>query len=443
MWFNTARIMMVRLLILSIVFILHNAGLRAQVPVPGKALKGTVLLKNGIAHLGNGEVINSSAVAFKDGKLSLVADATIIKLNPNEFDTIINLNGKHIYPGFIAPNSTLGLYEIDAVRATRDGNETGEINPNVRSIIAYNTESRITPTVRSNGVLIAQITPRGGLISGSSSIVTLDAWNWEDAVVTMDDGIHLNWPVIRYHRRKPKPGSTPPHKQFERKREVLRSFFEKAQAYNKGTYSSTDLKLKSMAGLFDGSKTLYIHVQGAKGISQAIEFSKEFAINKMVIVGGRESWMVLDLLHKNNIPVILHRIHSLPTRYDDPIDLPYRLPKILHDAGILFCLENSGDMERMGARNLPFYAGTAAAYGLSKENALQSITYNTAQILGLEESMGSLEVGKDATLFVSTGDALDMRTNNVELAFIKGRVVDMDNHQKALYRKYRAKYKDQ
>ena len=437
--------MIVRILIFGFVIFLGSAGTKAQIPAPGKALNGTVLLWNATAHLGNGEVIETSAIAIKDGKLSLVADATTIKLNPNEFDTIINLREKHIYPGFIAPNSTLGLYEIDAVRATRDGNETGEINPNVRSIIAYNTESTITPTVRSNGVLIAQITPRGGLISGSSSVVSLDAWNWEDAVITMDEGIHVNWPVVRrhYHFRQSKQGGSDPQKRLDKKLEVLRSFFVKAQAYNKGPHSYIDLKLKSMGGLFDGSKKLYIHVQGAKGISQAIEFAKELGIPNMVIVGGRESWMVVDKLQKNKIPVILHRIHSLPLNGDDPIDLPYRLPKILHDAGILFCLENSGDMERMGTRNLPFYAGTAAAYGLSKEEAVQSITLNTARILGLEETMGSLDVGKDATLFISTGDALDMRTNNVELAFIKGRVVDLDNHQKVLYRKYRDKYKAQ
>ena len=159
------------------------------------------------------------------------------------------------------------------------------------------------------------------------------------------------------------------------------------------------------------------------------------------MVGAYDSWLVADLLKDRNIPIILRRVHSLPMREDDPIDLPYKLPKILLDKGLLVALENSGRMEAMGTRNLPFYAGTAAAYGVSKEAALSMITLNTAIILGVDHRLGSIELGKDATLFISDGDALDMRTNQVILAFINGNRLDLTNPQIELYQKFTKKYK--
>jgi imidazolonepropionase-like amidohydrolase len=195
-----------------------------------------------------------------------------------------------------------------------------------------------------------------------------------------------------------------------------------------------------MRGLFNGTQTLFIHTNYVKEITDAVYFAKENNISKMVIVGGYDAWMVADMLKDNKVAVILRRVHDLPVSEDDDVYLPYKLPKKMVDAGVLVCLENSGDMEAMGTRNLPFYAGTATAYGLNKEEALMLITLNTAKILGIDSTTGSLEPGKDATLFISTGDALDMKTNNVEQAFIQGRFIDLDNFQKKLYRKYSEKY---
>jgi len=168
-------------------------GLAAQVEIPAPKQTKKILLLNGTAHVGNGKIIENAAIAFEEGKLTMVDDATRIKIEFDHFDTIINIRDQHVYPGIIAPNSTLGITEIDAVRATNDFDEIGEFTPHVRSIIAYSTDSKITPTIRSNGVLMAQITPRGGVISGTSSIVQFDAWNWEDAIYKEDDGVHLNW----------------------------------------------------------------------------------------------------------------------------------------------------------------------------------------------------------------------------------------------------------
>ena len=252
-------------------------------------------------------------------------------------------------------------------------------------------------------------------------------------------GIHLNWPRTRIQRNEK-------DKERAAKRDAsllkLKQFFDDAQAYLKGTYQyEKNLRFEAMRGLFEGTQKLYIHVNFVKEITEAVYFVRNYQLKNVVLVGGYDAWRVPELLKDNHISVILRRVHSLPARKDDDIDLPFKIPSLLQKAGVLFCLDNQGGMEAMQTRNLPFYAGTAAAYGLTKEEALQSITLNTAKILGIDDRCGSIEKGKDATLVVSEGDALDMRSNHIEVALIQGRFVDLDNHQKALYRKYAEKYK--
>jgi imidazolonepropionase-like amidohydrolase len=400
---------------------------------------------NGIAHIGNDSVIQNSLIGIKDGKIVLVADATTAKMDKSAYDEIIDASGKHIYPGFIAPNSTLGLTEIESVRATNDFREVGSTLPNIRTLIAYNTDSKIIPTVRTNGILLAQITPRGGFVSGTSSIVMLNGWNWEDAAYKIDDGIHINWPRMQSRKFLDEdniyPGPYEKNKDYDKQTNNLKKLFLDAKGYNETeTKEEKNLRFESMKGLFDGTQTLFIHVNNVKEIIEAVNFAKANEIKKVAIVGGKDSWMVTDLLKENNISVIVNRLHDLPDHPEDDVDLPYKLPYLLQKAGILFCLNNEGDMEAMGTRNLPFMAGTAAAYGLTKEQALRSITLNTAKILGIDKTTGSLEIGKDANLFISTGDALDMRTNNIEIAFLKGISIDLNNSQKELYEKYKKKY---
>ncbi len=430
--------------VLTFAFCLFNFAF-SQNPVPAPSQTKSILLMNGVAHIGNGKVIENSAIGFKDGKLILVADATVIKIQQGAYDTTINIFGKHVYPGFIAPNSTLGLNEIDAVRATRDYSETGAYNPHVRSITSYNSDSKIPPTVRTNGVLLAQITPRSGVISGISSVVELDGWNWEDMVLKMDDGIHLNWSKMfkRDWEKHEDTNEMPPLKKsedYDKQKNEMKKFFADAKAYNETSSSEKNLRLEAMKGIFNGSKTLFIHVNYVKEIEDAVNFSKEMGVKKTVIAGGTDTWMVTGLLKENNVGVMVNRVHDLPNRTDDDIDLPYKLPALLQKAGVLFCLENAGDMEQIQSRNIPFLAGTACAYGLTKEEALSSITLSTAKILGIDSRVGSLEEGKDATLFISTGDALDVKTNNVEWAFIRGKKLDLSNEQKALNEKYLKKY---
>ncbi|HEY6161947.1 MAG TPA: amidohydrolase family protein [Bacteroidia bacterium] len=433
---------MKKLFILSFAHLVFGAAF-AQMPIPAPPQGKSILLMNGIAHIGNGKVIQNSAIGFRNGKLDLVVDATVSRIDMTRYDQVINIPGKNVYPGFITPSSTLGLVEIGAVRATNDMNEVGYIIPNVRSLIAYNTDSKIIPTVRANGVLIAQVTPRGGRISGTSSIFKLDGWNWEDAVLSPDDGVHVNWPVImrRSNWWTDAPGPLERNKTYDNDVNDLKKFFLDAKAYNDAaTHEEKNLRFEAMKGLFSGKQTLFVHANGMKEITEAITFCKKVGVTKMVIVGGKDAWMVTEVLKENNIAVIVNNTHDLPDRDDDDVDLPYKLPYLLQQAGVLFCLDNECEMEEIQSRNLPFIAGTAVAYGLTKEEGVMSISLNAAKILGIDKYCGSLEEGKDATLFVSTGDALDMRTNNVENAWIQGRTIDLNTEQKQLYEMYMKKY---
>lgn len=422
---------------------IYTAGLAVMAFATMQAQTKSTLFLNGTAHIGNGKVIENAAIGVKNGKIDLVADATTIRLAKDAYDTTINIYGKHIYPGIICPDNRIGLIEIDAVRATADYAEVGKFNPNVRALISYNTDSKIIPTIRANGVLLTQTAPVGGLISGSSSVMRLDGWNWEDAAYSTDDGIFINWPRSSYPSGAWYDDEQPLVKNEGKNKDVneLRDFFKEAKAYAElEKPATTNLRYESVKGLFTGKQTLYIRADRVSQITEGVLFAEEMGIKRIVISGGRQADKAADFLVQHNVPVILTRLNSLPDMAEDDIDAIYRLPAKLKDKGVLFCLGYEGDMEVMGSRNLPFLAGTAAANGLSKEDALATITLNAAKILGIDNRTGSLEAGKDANLFISAGDALDMLGNKVELAYLNGQPVNLDTHQKVLYRKYMKKY---
>ncbi|MFO0322254.1 MAG: amidohydrolase family protein [Bacteroidota bacterium] len=404
--------------------------------------KSHILLKNGFAHLGNGKVFENSYVAFKDGKIELVADARLTKIDLSKYDTIIDVFGKHIYPGLIAPNCIIGLQEAESIRATSDYAEVGDFNPHIRSLIAFNTESKILETVKTNGVLYVQSTPRNGVLSGTSSVFATEGWNWEDAVIKKDDGVHLNFPksiIKNGWWAEPLPSDINTNYIDEIK--TLKTFFENALAYYKADVHIEDnLRYEAMKEIFSGNKILYIHTDYVKDIIAAINFRNQFQLKKVVIVGGKDSYKVTGLLRQNNIAVMINRLHDLPDLPEAETDLIYKLPYLLQKDSVLFCLQNQGDMEAMNARNLPFLAGTAAAYGLKKEEALQSITLNAAKILGIDHLVGSIEVGKIASIIISEGDILDMKTNRVILAYINGKQIKTKNFQNDLYKKYADKF---
>jgi len=422
-------------IISTIASILVGLNLMAQ-QTPAPAQQGAITIQGATAHLGDGTVMENSIIIFEDGVITTISGPS----GPIKGE-IIDAHGKHVYPGFIAPAKSLGLIEVNAVRASNDQDEMGDFIPNIRSIIAYNAESRVVESMRPNGVLLAQSTPKGGRISGTSTIVQLDAWNWEDAAVKTDDGIHLNWPNS-FRRGRWWAGEERgwrPNKNYAEQTKAVTDYIASSMTYGKSTPEARNESYEAMQGLFDGSQKLYVYANGQREIMDAITQLKKAGIKDLVLVGGYEAYKVTDFLKQHNIPVLIGQTHAVPTMDDHDYDLPYKNPKLLTDAGLLVGLQNAG-MSNFQTRNLAFYAGQVVGQGMDKETALQLISSNTAKILGIDDRYGSLKVGKSATLFISEGDALDMRTNQLTHAFIDGRMISLETHQTALWNRYSEKY---
>jgi imidazolonepropionase-like amidohydrolase len=432
--------------ILSIFAILFAAHLHAQDDVlPAPAQTGTMYITNATIHTGTGSVIQNGTIKITNGKIEAVGTNISVPTNAQT----VNAAGKQVYPGLILPGTNLGLVEFNSVRATTDVREIGNMNASVRSLVAYNTASKITNVLRSNGILLAHILPEGSFLSGQSSVVQLDAWTWQDAAYKTDNGIVLNMPTLM-----PRPtfggggggfrgfnlGAAPadPVKAGLDQLESLKTYFREAKAYYAdANHDATNLKYEALQGLFNKTKKLYARANTAKQILVALDFLTEFGID-VVIVGGSESYQVADLLKKHNVPVILSQPHNLPTRDDDDVDMPYKRAALLQKAGVLFAI-NDDDPQTRG-RNLCFNAGTCAAYGLTQEEALQAITLNSAKILGIDNVTGSIEAGKDANILISTGDILDMRTSQLTHAFIQGRQISLENKHTQLNERYKTRF---
>jgi imidazolonepropionase-like amidohydrolase len=399
------------------------------------------LITNVSAHIGNGTLIENAAIAIAaDGKIQFVAPMTDARVQSANFKELINGIGHQAYPGMIAPDNQLGLREVEAVRATNDFSEVGKWNPSVRAIIAYNTDSKVIPTIRSNGVLMAQISPKGGQISGKSSIVTLQngPLNWEDVAYKTDEGMWLQWPGrFAYAGWWGEPEPAKKSDGYSQNLNNIKDFFKEAYLYcQQKEHETKNLKFEAMRPLFSGQMKLYVRVDDAQSIMEMVQWTKSIGV-KSVVVGANESWRIADFLAKENVPVILNQVHNLPLREDDDIDMPFKTAKILSDAGVLFCFSIEDYWQQ---RNLMFQAGQSVAYGLPKEMAIAGLTGNTARILGLDATCGTLEPGKDATLILTKGDLLEIRTSVVTHAFIKGNLLDLEDKQKALFRSYMKKF---
>ena len=425
------------------VLVMLCASMAIAQQTPASKQTKDIAIMGGTAHIGNGTVIENSIIVMRDGKITTIGNAETTPITLQAMD-VIDAKGKDVYPGFIATNASLGLIEVDAVRASDDKSELGDIIPNVRSQIAYNAESKVVESMRPNGVLIAQVAPSGGRISGKSSIMQLDAWNWEDATVKADDGVHLNWPSSFTRGRwwLGESRALKANPDYADQVKELVNFVTESKAYLNGNRAVKNLRYSAMEGLLNGSENLYVHVDDEKGITDAVNFAKTNGIKKLVVIGGYHAYLVADLLKSNNVPVLLTDTHELPSLEDDDYDLPYKNPKLLTDAGVLVGIHN-GEPANFQTRNLPFYAGQVVGQGMDKEEALKLITSNTAKILGIDNRLGTLEVGKDATLFISEGDALDMRTNKLTHAFISGRALSLETHQTELWHRYENKYKEE
>jgi imidazolonepropionase-like amidohydrolase len=441
----TTKTTEMRKIFLAISTCLLVAAQAQETVYPTKEQKGVFYIKNATIHVGNGKVIENGVIQVKDGKIAQVGANIAV---PDNDPSVVDAKGKHVYPGLILPTSTLGLIEVSAVRATTDVREIGDINPNVRSIVAYDADSKVINTLRSNGILMANVVPQGSLLAGSSSMVQLDAWNYEDAAYKTDEGIHFYMPSMmpRFGGRfggggggaGPQQPPSDPVKEGLEQVEKIKSFFAEAKAYLGETkHEETNLKFDAVKGLFEKKQKLYVHANTTKQILVALDFVKQFGFD-MVIVGGSDSWQVADLLKKHNVSVILQQMHSLPTAEDDDVDQPYKTAAMLQKAGVLFAISDDDSQTR--GRNLAFNAGTAATYGLSKEEALAAITLNAARVLGIADKAGSIEIGKDANIVISEGDILDMKSSNVTEAFIQGRKIDLTDKHKQLNERYNKKY---
>ena len=413
--------------------LLISSVVLALAPTPAPKQQKEVVYHNATVHIGNGKVMKGATIAFSEGKITRLG-----YFKMQWMPTDIDLKGKHIYPGFILPVTRIGLTEVDAVKATIDDVEVGQMNPNVRSIIAYNTDSEIIPTLKFNGVLLAQPTPRGGLVSGLSSIVQLDAWNWQDAVIVSDDAVHVNWPDAM----RPKFDmatftlKTVKNKKYHQQLEQIKSLFIDAKL---NATQAKNIKLDAVKPVFTGKRKVYIHANKPKVIIEAVNYFNKLGVPSLVLVTGQGVLPVLDFVKQSGIAVIVANAHQLPQREDSSVDAGYKTALKLQKAGILTALAYQGGMT-MGSRNLAFTAGTLASYGMDKEQALQLITSNTAKILGIDKKYGTLEVGKSATLFVSQGDALDMKGNRLIDAYIDGRKLNLAGRQQELNQRYLKKY---
>ena len=409
--------------------------------IPSGNQSHPILIQNGTVYTISNGIKENTDILFENGKIIKIGKNLSVTENIEK----INAFGKYIFPGLISASTVLGLQEIGAVRATRDYAEVGEFNPNVRANVSYNPDSELIPISRSNGVLLALSIPRSGLVSGQSSLMMLDGWTWEDATLKHPVGLHLFWPSMgvpknnkKDHKDKPKGDRR--LKSIQKIDDILNDSraYSKLKLNNSSSFKH-NLKMEGMLPVIQKDIPIFIHANEVRQIEAAIYWSIRQGI-EMVLVGGKDSWRVIQLLKDNNIPVIYTQTHSNPRRRFENFNQAFTTPVQLFNAGVKFCISNSeSSFQTPHIRNLPYHAAKAGSYGLPWDEAIRSITLSTAEILGVDDRLGSIEVGKDATLFISDGDILDVRTQ-VELAFISGKKIDMSDRHKMLFDKYKQKY---
>ena len=419
-------------------FIASVCILQGHDKVPGAPQKQPIALKNAKVYTISQGTLEGATVIFDKGKIIAIGKNVDIPSNAE----IIDCTGKSIYPGFISAESTLGLVEIEAVRSTRDNAESGPFNPNAKASTAYNPDSEVIPTIRHNGVLIAHIVPEGGAISGKSAIMQLDGWTKEDIALQPTFAIVVNIPSLSVNSAPWINKSAEEQiKDAENNLRELKQYIAKAKMYslaarNGLAENAQDIRLEAMRPIFEKQMPVLFSATKKEQILAALEIISEHKLNG-IISGASEAHLCLEELQLARVPIILPRIHSLPRNDDAGYDEPYTLPSILETAGINWAFTESSFWQQ---RNLPFNAGTAIAFGLGEEAALRGLTINPASMLGISNRVGTLDIGKDATLFVSAGNALDALTNKVEHAFIQGKKIDLDNRHTDLAKKYRTRY---
>ena len=420
---------------LCVGFLVASGIASANPNIPPPPQSEPILVTNAVIHTVSGATIDDGQMLFSDGRIAALEEGGIVEPDAR----VIDLGGRHVYPGLIDAHTALGLVEIGAVRATVDVAEPGLVNPNVHTEVAVNPDSELIPVARANGVLAALSVPSGGLIRGSSAVIQLDGWTWEDMTLKAPVGMHIAWPVISI------PGNVDADReeQLREAREerigAIEESLEAAAAYRtareSGERLSTDLRWDAMIPVLDGSLPVFAHVQDLAQIRHALHLADEYGL-KLILVGGADAWRVAELLAEREIPVIVSNVLRLPLRRWEDYDAAYTNPARLAQAGVTFSIATSGGTFAAGhVRDLPNEAAMAVAHGLDAGEALKAVTLYPARILGVDDRLGSLEVGKDATFIVTDGDPLDIRTQ-VERAFVQGREIDLSSRHTTLYEKY-------
>ena len=421
-------------------FLLPQARASDNTPAPPQAKP--IVLKGATIHPVSGPEIPSGTIVFDKGKITAVG----ADVPTPEGAEVVDASGKHIYPGLISANSVLGLTEIGAARATVDIEESGTINPNVRAATGINPDSELLPVARSNGILTAHAVPEGGIVSGQSAVLRMDGWTPEEMTVRSPAAMHLRWPNLTINRNPRSPKSVKDQqKDIDKAVKQIRDSFQTARSYWQARKSGTpgfksDLRWEALMPVFDGTLPLFVHADTVEQIEAALAWAREAQL-KIVLVGGHDAWRMAAQLKESDTPVIITLSTALPSRRDDGYDSVFGNAAKLHEAGVRFCMAMNGrNSEAPHERNLPYEASMASAFGLPKEEALKAVTLYPAQLLGIDDQLGSLQTGKAATLIVTNGDPLDFPTQ-IEAAYIDGRKIDLTNRQTRLRDKYREKYR--
>ena len=425
------------MLCLATLLPLSSASAQVRMTVPPQSQ--AVALQGATIHTVTNGVIENGTILFDNGLITAVGTDIEIPAGAR----VVDVSGKHIYPGLIDAYTTVGISEIGAVGVSNDVNELGDFNPNVRADVAVNAESRHIGTTRSAGVLVAMSTPGGGLISGMSSALSLEGWSWEEMSMESAAALNVNWPNPNPRRSRrfggfgPGPQEEPPS--YEEQVQEVKSFFAEARAYRDavaaGEEIRTDSRYAAMIPALDGLIPVVVNADGAAQINDAITWAQEEGL-RLVIRGGGDALHVADRLVANDIPVILTSTMSAPDRAYEGYDGAYSMPARLHEAGVKFAI--SGGSGSLYSNRLPWEAGVAVAFGLPEEEALKAVTINAAEFMGIDDRVGSLEPGKQATLLITTGTPLDM-TSDIEQSYIQGREIDMMDIQKWFFEKYMKK----
>lgn len=415
-------------------------ALSAQVRMTVPPQSEPVALRGATIHTVTNGVIENGTIIFDAGKITALGANIAIPAGTK----IVDVTGKHIYPGLIDAYSTVGISEIGAVDMSNDVNEVGDFNPNVHPDVAVNAESRHIGTSRSQGVLTTLTTPDGGLISGMSSAMALEGWSWEEMRLESAAALNVNWPNPsqrggRGGRGGGRGGQAGPPQTYEQRVQQLKNYFAEARAYRDavaaGEKVRTDARYMAMIPALDRKIPVVVSANSASQINDAITWAKQENL-RLVIRGGDDAIAVADRLKAENVPVILTSTMDAPNRAYEGYDAAYSRAAQLYKAGVRFAI--SGGSGSLDTDRLPYEAGVAVAFGLPEEEAIKAVTINAAEFMGLSDRLGSLEPGKQATLLITTGTPIDTRSNILQ-AYIQGRELDMNDIQKHFFKKYMEK----